>query len=244
MVPTTSGRHTSQMIARLLANLASRRGILVGAIVLSVLLTGLTLQRAADARGSGVHRCERFRAESSTRATLVTGSGRRVVVIGDSWSAGLGLRDGGGSWPSRLPGRVAVAGFSGSGFTEGASACGRVSFADRAPRAVRRGADLVVVQGGLNDVDQPAAVIRAGFARLMGTLRGYDVVVVGPASAPSRARAAVRVDGVLAQLAASYGVVYVRTTDLRLPYLDDGLHLTPRGHVEFGDAVAARLAGR
>lgn len=238
------GLHTSHVLARVRPQLASRRGLLVGAVVLALLLTGLSVQRAADARGSVLAHCERFRTASLTRSSLVSGSGRRVVVIGDSWSAGLGLRESAASWPSRLSGRVAVAGFSGSGFTRGASPCARVSFADRAPSAVRRGADLVVVQGGLNDVDQPAAAIRSGFARLMRTLEGYDVVVVGPAAAPARAGGVPRVDALLAKLSASYAVPYVRTSDLRLTYLRDGLHLTPRAHAAFGDAVAARLAGR
>jgi acyl-CoA thioesterase-1 len=37
-------------------------------------------------------------------------------------------------------------------------------------------------------------------------------------------------------------VPYVSTLDMRLPYLDDRLHLTPTGHRIFGDAVAARIA--
>ena len=69
---------------------------------------------------------------------MVTGSGERVVVVGDSWSAGLGLDDPVQSWPSRLPGRIHVAGFSGTGFSAHASPCGRVSFArPRAGRARR-----------------------------------------------------------------------------------------------------------
>ena len=41
---------------------------------------------------------------------------------------------------------------------------------------------------------------------------------------------------------AKYGVPYVTTTDLDLPYLEDRLHLTPAGHRAFGDAVAERIA--
>jgi acyl-CoA thioesterase I len=164
-----------------------------------------------------------------------------VVVIGDSWSAGLGLDRPAASWPSRLPGTVHVAGFSGSGFSAHASACARVSFADRAPAALRGGADLVVVEGGLNDYDRPDTEIGAGFARLMTALAGQQVVVVGPASAPSRAGAVPHVDALLASLAERYGVAYVRTSGLRLDYLDDRLHLTPAGHQAFGDYVAEQL---
>ena len=214
----------------------------MGAVVIAVLVAGLTVAVGVRAQSADVPRCERFTADSRARAAADHGSGERVVVIGDSWSAGLGLDRATGSWPSRLPGAVHVAGFSGSGFSTHASSCPEVAFADRAPRALRRGADLVVVEGGLNDYDQPDADIRAGFARLMRELRGHQVVVVGPATAPSRAREVPHVDALLASLAERYDVAYISTTGLDLPYLDDRLHLTPAGHAEFGDYVAGRLA--
>ncbi|MDN4159954.1 SGNH/GDSL hydrolase family protein [Nocardioides abyssi] len=220
---------------------------LVLAVCLLLLATALVLQLADRARGTGATRCERFAAGSAERAAVVTGEGRDVVVIGDSWSAGLGLDEVAASWPSRLEGRVRVAGFSGSGFSAGASGCGpEVSFADRAAGALRGGADLVVIEGGLNDVDQGDAAIRAGFERLLAALpTGPDappVVVVGPASAPARADGVARVDALLARLAERHAAAYVPTSGLDLPYLDDRLHLTPEGHGLFGDAVADAIA--
>lgn len=231
----------------LLARRPSRRAVAVTVCLLLVAAV-LVLQLAERARGTGGTRCERFAAASTERAGMVTGRGRDVVVIGDSWSAGLGLKEIGGSWPSRLDGRVRVAGFSGSGFSAGASGCGpHVSFAARAAGALRGGADLVVVEGGLNDVDQSDAAIRAGFRRLMDRLPAAGpgaapVVVVGPAGAPARAGGVARVDALLARLAERYAATYVPTSGLDLPYLDDRLHLTPEGHRIFGDAVAAAIA--
>ena len=49
-------------------------------------------------------------------------------------------------------------------------------------------------------------------------------------------------DRLLRHLSGKYGVAYVSTVDLELPYLDDRLHLTPAGHQQFGDAVAERIA--
>ena len=124
---------------------------------------------------------------ASTRASerpSMHGEGVSTLVIGDSWSVGLGLDDLSRSWPSQLPGEVRVAGFSGSGFSARASGCGRVSFADRAPTAVSSRPDLVVVEGGLNDYDQPASATERGFRDLMRALAGQHVVVVGPASRP------------------------------------------------------------
>ncbi|HYF74485.1 MAG TPA: SGNH/GDSL hydrolase family protein [Nocardioides sp.] len=224
-----------------------RRAVLVGTLFV-LLVVSLLIMQVADRAGADADRCDRFAADSAARAAQVTGDesgeGRRVVVIGDSWSAGLGLDRTAGSWPSRLPGTVHVAGFSGSGFGAHASACAGVSFAARAPAAVRGGADLVVVEGGLNDFDRPDAEIRAGFSRLMRVLDGLPVVVVGPASAPSRAAAVPRVDDLLAALSDQHGVTYVRTSGLTLDYLDDRLHLTPEGHRAFGDFVAEQIAAQ
>ncbi len=218
----------------------TRRRVVV-LLTLVAVLAG-SFYYAAHARGADGSRCERFAAASAKRAGMVTGSGARVVVIGDSWSAGLGLDRPGQSWPSRLRGRIHVAGFSGSGFSERASTCHQVSFGDRAPAALKGGADLVVVEGGLNDFDHSRAEIKAGFARVMRAASAYRVVVVGPATAPSRAAAVPRVDRLLRHFSDRYGVAYVSTVDLDLPYLPDRLHLTPTGHQLFGDAVAERIA--
>lgn len=208
-------------------------------VLLLTVATGWVTARA----GAGDSRCDRFAADSVARAAAVTGSGDDVLVIGDSYSAGLGLDDAASSWPSRLAGTVHVAGFSGSGFSRSASPCGPVSFAARATAALADSpASLVVVEGGLNDFDQTAAAVTAGFDRLMSVLAGHRVVVVGPVSAPARAGRVPAVDALLADLSASYGVDYVSTTALDLPYLDDRLHLTPAGHETFGDYVADRIA--
>ncbi|WP_370616638.1 SGNH/GDSL hydrolase family protein [Mumia sp. Pv 4-285] len=222
---------------------ARRRTRFVAALVLALVSVLLVLDVGADASGSEAARCARFAADAlDRRSEPVLGSGDRVVVIGDSWSAGLGLDDPTEAWTSRVPGRVSVDAFSGSGYSRLASPCAGAWFARRASRAVAGGADLVVVAGGLNDADQPVAALRSGFARVMRAVEGPRVVVVGPASAPARTDGARRVDEVLAALASRYDAAYVSTIGLDLDYLDDGLHLTARGHRELGDFVAGQLA--
>jgi acyl-CoA thioesterase-1 len=137
---------------------------------------------------------------------------------------------------------VRVEGFSGSGFSKGASECGAVSYADRAPRALAYDARIVVVEGGLNDVDQPRAAIWRGFARLIAELGHRHVLIVGPAPAPERAAAVPAVDRELSRLSLRYGVGYLSMLDADLPYLADGLHLTASGHDVFGDRVAVALS--
>nr|WP_227463368.1 SGNH/GDSL hydrolase family protein [Nocardioides lijunqiniae] len=203
----------------------------------------MTFQLTDDAEGAFAQRCERFAEASAWRADHDNdnGPGTRVVVIGDSYSAGLRLDRPEESWPAHLPGTVHVDGFSGSGFSARASGCGPVSFADRAPRALADGADLVVVEGGLNDYDRTGAEITEGFRRLVRVVGDVPMLVVGPPPAPLRARHVARVDEVLGDLAARHGATYLSMADADLRYLDDRLHLTPGGHEEFGDLVAASV---
>lgn len=233
----------------LLSVLPARRtltGALLG-LLLAVTLTTVILGQVEDAAATQRERCQQHREDSLRAARAATGgtSGPETVVIGDSWSVGLGLHDPAQAWPSRLPGRVSVAGFSGSGFSAAASHCGPVSYAVRAARAVAPGTAVVVVEGGLNDVDQPPAAVALGFTRLVRLLEEREVgrtVVVGPAPAPLRAASVPRVDRLLAGLAAAAGVEYVSAADWQVDYLPDRLHPDVDGHRAFGDAVTAVLA--
>ncbi|MCX6400794.1 MAG: SGNH/GDSL hydrolase family protein [Propionibacteriales bacterium] len=209
--------------------------------LLALLLTAAVSTTFLARAGAGPDRCGTTSARAEKRAALVTGSGAEVLVIGDSYSVGAGVR-GRDSWPVRLPGRIAVDGFSGSGYSVGASGCGDVSFASRAARSLRPTTDLVVVEGGLNDFDQPLADIEAGFARLMETLGNTPVLVVGPPPAPDRPFSSVAaVDATLARLAAANGTPYLSMLGVELTYLDDDLHPDPPGHRVFGDLVANRI---
>ncbi len=220
-----------------------RRRVIV-TVVLALAMVGAASAYVVARVVDGPTRCELFAAAATERRTADVGpsTGRRIVVIGDSYSVGLGLDRPHRSWPDRLPGRVHVDGFSGSGFSASASPCGPVSYADRAHRAVRGGADLVVVEGGLNDVDRTDGAITRGFERLVTALPDHDVLVVGPPSAPQRGDRVRRVDRLLAALAARHGVAYVATGDLELSYLEDRLHLTQAGHDVFGDRVADAIS--
>ena len=221
----------------------TRHRLLLGllAVVLTVAVSTTVLARA----GAGTDPCVVKGEQAARRGAVVTGSGPPVLVIGDSYSVGAGV-DPRQSWPTRLPGRVEVDGFSGSGFSRGASGCGDVSYGTRARSAVRPGLDLVVVEGGLNDADRPPAELEAGVERLMRALTrrvpAARVLVVGPPPAPLLRYADVAaVDATLARLAAGHGAAYLSMLDVELSYLDDALHPDPAGHRTFGDRVAARV---
>jgi acyl-CoA thioesterase-1 len=220
-----------------------RRGLTAGA--LGLVVSGI-LGGSALAWGHGTpsasDACRAVAAASAVRHAEVVGAGPRVVVIGDSYSQGAHLADPSRSWPSMLPGRVVVDGFSGSGFAAAASSCRGEAFGLRVPRALAEHPSLVVVQGGLNDYDVPDHELRAAVRDVLGRLSGHAAVVVGPPDAPSRAAQVTRVDAIIAAAADRAGVPYVRTSGWQLPFLPDRLHLTATGHRTFGRAVAARIA--
>lgn len=187
--------------------------------------------------------CERLALSRQKRLAFVTGTGRPVLVIGDSWSTGAKLPPGVRDWTEFLGGQVRVDGVPGSGFSHSALGCVGLSYGARAASAVQLAKPaLVVVQGGLNDSDSPLAEIRRGFYQLALALGGAEVLVVGPTLAPKRADQVPAVEELLAQLSEAAGWSYLSTTDLELNYLGDGLHLTRRGHRLLGEAVAARIA--
>lgn len=210
-------------------------------LLVTLLALGLVVATVAlvwGRAGAGPDRCVQRAERAERRAELVTGTGPEVLVIGDSYSVGAGVRPE-ESWPVRLPGRVRVDGFSGSGFSVGASGCGDLSYATRAPRSLRTTTGLVVVEGGLNDTDQPAADLEDGARRLLRILDGRRVLLVGPPPTPDRTWTEVaRVDATLARLAGEFGASYLSMLDAELTYLADDLHPDPAGHRVFGDLVA------
>ena len=164
------------------------------------------------ATGSYAARCQRFGADSAARAARSAAAGDPVLVIGDSWTAGLGLADrpprGRRGWRTRAGG-----GLPGSGFSAGGLAVRR-GLVRRPRTAALAGlpADaLVVVEGGLNDVDRSAAEINAGFEDLLDALADAPCGRRRTARAPARAGVVPRVDALLARLAARHDVAYVST---------------------------------
>ncbi len=206
-------------------------------MLLASAVSGAVWMRA----GARPDRCGTTAERADERAALVTGRGPEVLVLGDSYSVGAGLPYA-ATWPTHLPGRVRVDGFAGSGFSVGASACGDRSYATRLPHSLRAGTRLVVVEGGLNDYDQPTADIEDGFRRLLEELGDTPVLVVGPPVVPQRPEGSVEaVDATLARLTAEHGTPYLSMVGVDLSLLDDDVHPDTAGQGVFGTLVAARV---
>ena len=131
-------------------------------------------------------------ADSAARAAQVTGTGERVVVIGDSWSAGLGLASRCGPGP---PGCRAGSTSPGSPARASAPRPHRAA-GSRSPTARRArswtGPTWSSSRVGSTTGTAPIAEIRAGFARLMRVARrrrrGVSSSSAPPAPRPGRPR--------------------------------------------------------
>jgi lysophospholipase L1-like esterase len=189
--------------------------------------------------------CDLVRASVERRGDAPVGSGRpSVVVMGDSYAQGWGLADQRASWPTAFADEshttVRVDGFAGSGFT-GSAFCDGEEFGTRARTLARGDDELLVIQGGLNDVNaDPDAIERAAVAVVETS--GAEAVV-GPPPAPQRDLSLTEAtDAALARASEEAGVVYVSTIGWDdLTYLPDRLHLTPESHRVFGTRVADAL---
>jgi lysophospholipase L1-like esterase len=172
----------------------------------------------------------------------VSRGGAVAVVLGDSYSQGVGLDDQKGqAWASRLGATEGwttyVDGIGQTGFTNGGF-CGGQEYRARTAAALAHQPQVVVVQGGLNDTEADPSQLRSAADQVLGTLSAAPrLIVVGPPPAPGKPGAE-KVDRVLADATRAAGRQYVSPIGWQLPYLPDQVHLTPAGHEQFARMVA------
>ncbi len=185
-----------------------------------------------------------------------------LVVVGASFTAGVGAGQTNGAWPSdlgRLLGwRVVTEGVPGAGYVKP----GRLGLGPLSHEVARLGLpnldpSLIILQAGHNDIGAPLPLVSQRVASLLATIRRQ---------AP-RARVALltvfsrRLDGlpapvgVTARLTDSAIVSAARQADpgvtvvdplagrWRFPTLRDHLHPTPAGHLLIARDVARHLCG-
>ncbi len=218
-----------------------KRVVPVIVVALAVAAGGAWLWRAHQ-QGEA---CEIIRAGVERRPDEAVGTGpRKVVVMGDSYAQGFGLSDQTESWPTAFAAEadatVRVDGFAGSGFT-GSAFCDGEEFGTRAKGLARGDDEVLVIQGGLNDVNADPGLIESAAVAVIETSDAE--AVVGPPPAPNRDLAlTAATDEALARAADESGIVYVSTLAWDdLGYLPDRLHLTPESHGVFGTRVADAL---
>ncbi|WP_155858779.1 SGNH/GDSL hydrolase family protein [Candidatus Blastococcus massiliensis] len=179
--------------------------------------------------------------------------GRTVAVLGDSYTQGTGLAGPEVAWPAALEERlgapVVIDGVGSTGFTTRGFCTGaEVTYGARLDDDWAE-AEVVVVQGGVNDAltGRPDDVAAAA-EDVLGELEEVPtVVVVGPPSIPAaEAEELSTVDAALRQAAEDAGRAYVPLLGKDIPLLDDRVHPTEAGHQRIAELVAAALetAGR
>lgn len=175
-------------------------------------------------------------ATAEARRSHAVGAGRPVRILGDSYAQGMELADPNDSWPTSFAkeygARVTIDAQSTTGFTT-PGLCNGESF----PQRPQTDEGLLIVQGGLNDLDADLTELRDAVCAVLN--RPGRTVVVGPAPAPYfDAADEATTDAALADIVPDCGGEYVSALGWDLTYTGVGLHLDEAGHQTFGRAVA------
>ncbi|WP_209560705.1 SGNH/GDSL hydrolase family protein [Frigoribacterium sp. PvP032] len=184
----------------------------------------------------------------------------RVLVIGDSYTAGYGAEDPErDTWVNRtsasLDWSVTVDAVLGSGYTTvgGPSSTGVGTFGDRLSRHEHETFDLVVIQGSQNDVHtNPDRLVRAAQAALREAKDLWPdaaVVMIGPSAPLPRGEAYVAASETLRKVAGGADVPFVDAVNGRWfttknsPAMTapDGGHLNTRGYAYMGDRITEAM---
>lgn len=227
----------------------NRRALWAALVVVFLAAAGAGVFFLQSREAQAAERCEVTTEYLRNRGEAVrTGNGgRKVFVLGDSYTAGDVLEDRTDVWVYDLAriedATVTADGIGGTGFVNGGS-CGGMQFGTRLGQIVHSSPGLVILQGGLNDWrESPDKVASAAFNDLQELSDVPEVVVVGPINAPSRSEGAKAIDSALREAVEAQGRRYISALDWDLPYLPDRLHLTPAGHDTFAAHVAAAIRG-
>lgn len=220
------------------------RTVLGGLILLTLALAGA--RSLLPTKAVAAVDCVRIATQSADRDSHVDGRpGAPVVaVLGDSYAQGYGLNDQTDSWPKAFAAdyraRVMTFSLGGTGFATAPCAV-EDTYPHRA-RAVPAEAKLVVIEGGLNDVLVPDAVLRRGVEQTVTKIGASRSVVVGPVAAPKWKAQAKHVDQVLAKACADLGVRYISAYSWPVKFGPDQIHMaSPADHDVFARGVADAL---
>ena len=232
----------SRRIARM-----GKRGALIGALVVVAVVVvgagGYWGYRQFQATAYNDRACAAIEQQIADRGEVVRvpGDGPRVAVIGDSYSSGDGLDDYTQAWPflfaSQTGDAVSIAAVGWTGFTaEGV--CGDQAFSTRAGAA--RGADIVIVQGGLNDA-RGGLDVEATASALLNEIDAPRVIVVGPVDAPSIDGEG-NVDEQLRSAAVAAGAEYVSTIEWDVEFIPGDDHMTEHGHADYATRLLEAIS--
>ena len=220
----------------------------VGAALLVVLAVGLWTVAEPEEREDEAACWAIDEAERDLGSGPLTSGDPTIVVVGDSYTLGTGLAGPEVAWPAALGGRlgaeVVVDGVGGTGFTtRGWCPDDAITYGERV-HARPPDAQVVVVQGSVNDAlgGRPGDVGEAAAALLTDLEDVPTVVVVGPPVIPAASATDIgAIDAGLRGAAEAAGRVYVPLLDAGIAILPDRAHPTLEGQQRIGELVAAAI---
>lgn len=184
----------------------------------------------------------------TTQATVV------AAFLGDSYTSGSGASPQQGYAPItsvKMCWSYAGFGQGGTGYTNpGQSEQNESIYQDRVHAVAAVKPDIVIVQGTSSDTDPTATFEGAAttFARLTEELPGTTVVVVGPASPPSKdASEVATISDAIRKAADQAGFAFLDPAgDNWIPtsaafFISDGIHPNDEGYALYSDALYSRL---
>lgn len=233
----------------LFGGLLNRSSVLAAATLLLVMVgSGYWLLKSSKQESKTVERCDIVSSTIATNGAIrrATEGTRSVAVLGDSYTAGDGLKDKTRNWVHALGTEqgwsVEFDGIGMTGYLNGGY-CGEDQFRERLADLVREVKPrLLLVQGGLNDIEfRVEEVETAAYNLLTSIPAGPEVLAIGPVDAPGR-DGEQEVDAALSTAAKAAGIEYVSALEWDLEFLADRVHLTESGHARYAANVASALA--
>ncbi len=226
----------------------SSRRLAAALAVLLLLVVGVAIHQYNSPRARFMRYCHHLQTPSGRGADKpVTAGSPTVAVLGDSYASGFELQHPRQAWPTQLGRiehwRVFVDGVAGTGMTN-SGLCDQ-AYASRVQQVLSYRAQRVIIEVGLNDTASSAAAVQQATSAVLARLSAVSQVdVVGPPPAPAKSPADLRrTDAALHTATQQAGRRYVGALGWQLPYLPDGVHLTPVGHQQFAELVALAIRG-
>jgi lysophospholipase L1-like esterase len=211
----------------------------VAAVVIVGLVVAYLVHRSQQEAATAAD-CKPIIAIQTAQARLNSVGTPQLVIIGDSYAAGVGPASVSQSWPRLLTGwHVFVLAHGGAGFTQ--PGCDGGQYGNEVSAAVARKPMKVVIEGGLNDQGGVSSLPSDANAVLARFRRG-EVVVVGPADPPSEPLATLTtIDRDLKSAAAAHGDRYVSLIGTLSPSEFTFLHPTAGGEAVIAQLVQAAI---
>lgn len=192
---------------------------------------------------------------ATQRPALVATARHSVTFIGDSWTWGEGATTTAGGYAYRtgqqLGWKYTALGIRGSGYTQGGGK--KSTFGQRIPAAAATHAEIIVVQGSLNERNStPAALATAALStlkRLKAAAPWSKILVIGASYVPSTPTATINwINAAISGAAKKVGLRFVNPasenwTDPASPIWEDPNHPNDIGHQLVADHVEALLRG-